>query len=49
MFLEEKMIGESTFIDEVQTIRHKNKLDYTERILVPVSELPLPIDLNDEL
>jgi hypothetical protein len=48
-FLECDLIGESTTINTIPTIRHKNELEYAERILVPVSELPLPIDLNDEL
>jgi len=48
-FLGCDLVGESTFIREVPTIRHKNELNYTERMLVPVSELPLPIDLYNEL
>jgi hypothetical protein len=48
-FLGCDLIGESTTISNIRTIRHKNKLDYTERILVPVSELPLPIEIDNEL
>jgi len=48
-FLGCDLVGESTTISNIRTIRHKNKLDYTERILVPVSELPLPIEIDNEL
>jgi hypothetical protein len=33
---------------DLQYIHHKNKLKYAERLLVPVSELPLPIEITAE-
>jgi hypothetical protein len=48
-FLGCDLIGESTTINYIRTIRHKNELEYAERILVPVSELPLPIEIDNEL
>jgi hypothetical protein len=48
VFLNCDFEGKQEVINDILVIRHKNHLKYAQRFLVPVSEIPLPVELSNE-
>ena len=48
VFLNCDFEGKQEVINDIPVIRHKNHLKYAQRFLVPVSEIPLPVELSNE-
>lgn len=46
VFLQAEIDGELSNFSHIKYIHHNNKLTYAERLLVPVSDLPLPIEFS---